>query len=89
MNFNIGDYVTRKSYNNDTIFIIEDIKNDIVILKGVDIRLYADSTIEDLVKCEYVNRDSDFIRDLELNDVMDRGEYFYLPAKILQIDAGI
>lgn len=85
MIFNIGDYVTRKSYNNDTVFIIQEIKNNFVILKGVDIRLYADSPVDDLVKCEYTNRDSEIILDLSLNS-MERGEYFYLPAKILHID---
>ena len=33
--FNVGDYVTRKSYNNDIIFKIIDIKGDIYYLKGV------------------------------------------------------
>ena len=52
----IGDYVSRNSYNNDTIFKIVDIKNDVAILKGVDIRLFADSNIDDLVKCDYENK---------------------------------
>ena len=86
MEFKIGDYVTRNSYNNDTIFVITDIKDNLVILKGVDIRLYADSPIEDLVKCEYTNRDADFIDILDFEHNMDRGDYFYLPAKILHID---
>lgn len=86
MNFSIGDYVTRKSYNNDTIFIIHEIKDDLVILRGVDIRLYADSPISDLERCEYINQDSDLLNELNLINNMDRGEYFYLPAKILHID---
>jgi len=45
-----GDYVTRKSYNNDTVFKVLNIKDDIYYLKGVDVRLYADSDKEDLVK---------------------------------------
>lgn len=32
--FNIGDLVTRKSYDNDIIFKIIDIKEDIYVLKG-------------------------------------------------------
>ena len=47
--FNIGDYVTRQSYNNDIIFRIIDIKDDIYYLKGVSVRLYADSFKDDLV----------------------------------------
>ena len=33
MLFNIGDLVTRNSYNNDTIFKIVDIDSDIAYLK--------------------------------------------------------
>ena len=32
MELKVGDYVTRNSYNNDTVFSIVDIKDDIVIL---------------------------------------------------------
>ena len=74
MEFKIGDYVTRNSYNNDTIFVITDIKDNLVILKGVDIRLYADSPIEDLVKCVYTNRDADFIDIIDFEHNMDRGD---------------
>ena len=52
MLFNVGDYVTRASYNNDTVFKIIDIKDDIAILQGVNIRLIADSNVSDLVFCE-------------------------------------
>lgn len=86
MNFCIGDYVTRNSYNNDTIFKIVEIKDNIVKLKGVDIRLYADSDILDLVKCDYKLDDDVFFDRINLNDNMDRCEYFYLPAKILHVD---
>lgn len=83
-----GDYVTRNSYNNDTIFKIVNIKNDIVYLKGVSIRLCADATIDDLKLEE--KKDEDELDELDELDVksgdLDRGEYFYLPAKILQID---
>lgn len=82
----IGDYVSRNSYGNDTIFKVLEIKNDVAFLKGVDIRLFADSNIDDLVKCEYQNRDAELVDFLLLKDNLDRGEYFYLPAKILHID---
>ncbi len=90
MSFEIGDLVTRKSYNNDILFKIIDINNDIAILKGVDLRLYADSEVDDLVKEEKVYNVSksdrkiinENIRSLDLN----RDEYFYLPGKILHID---
>ena len=54
MNFQKGDLVTRKSYNNDTVFKILNIKEDICYLKGIDIRLYADANITDLVKIEKI-----------------------------------
>ena len=50
MLFNIGDLVTRNSYNNDIFFRIIDIDNDIALLEGVNIRLSADSKLDDLKK---------------------------------------
>ena len=48
-----GDIVGRKSYNKDILFIVERIiettsGNSIAILKGIDIRIQADSELEDL-----------------------------------------
>ena len=57
--FKIGDVVTRNSYNNDIIFTIIDIKDDIAYLKGIDVRLYADSSLDDLEKA-LVNYDNNF-----------------------------
>ncbi len=46
----IGDIVSRKSHNNDILFYIEDIDYDknIAMLKGVVIRIKADSYLSDL-----------------------------------------
>ncbi len=92
MLFNVGDLVTRKSHNNDTVFKIVSISDDIVILKGLNIRLMADANVSDLVHCD--NCENDLILDDDkLTDRMisfsnfDRDEYFYLPGKILHIDA--
>ena len=90
MSFKIGDLVTRKSYNNDILFKIIDINEEVAILKGVDLRLYADCTVDDLTKEDTaynVNKSdrkiiNENIRSLDLN----RDEYFYLPGKILHID---
>ncbi len=80
-----GDLVTRKSYNHDTIFKITNIKNDMYYLKGLEVRLYADSTLEDLEK--YNNKDKeDIVNNNEEEKNLDRSEYFYIPAKILHID---
>ena len=46
--FNVGDLVTRNSYNNDLLFVITEIDDDICYLKGVNIRLIADANISDL-----------------------------------------
>lgn len=90
MLFKIGDFVTRESYNNDTVFKIIEIEDDVAILKGVNIRLYADSEIEDLRKVDDIKSiDKDDRRLLEkVNEMihLDRSEYFYLPGKILHID---
>ena len=50
MLFNVGDLVTRNSYHNDVTFQITDIDNDVAILQGINIRLYADSLLSDLKK---------------------------------------
>ena len=52
LEINKGDFVTRKSYNNDTVFKVINIQDNIYYLKGVEVRLYADSELSDLVKCE-------------------------------------
>lgn len=86
MLFKVGDLVSRNSYNNDTIFKIIEIDNEVAILKGMNIRLYADSYLDDLVKVSDAKvDDEDFLRrfnGLELN----REEFFYLPGKVLHID---
>ncbi len=87
MLFNIGDLVTRNSYNNDIIFKIVDIDNEIAILEGVNIRLSADSKIDDLKKEEKANNDDNELLDRFDNYELNREEYFYLPGKILHIDA--
>lgn len=82
MNIEKGDFVTRKSHNNDIIFKVISISEDTVYLKGVYDRLYADSDIFDLVKTD--EKPDDFLIELDINN--DRTSYFYLPAKILHID---
>ena len=88
LEFEIGDLVTRKSHNNDTVFIITDIIDDICYLKGMNVRLIADSLIEDLIK--YDNKDIEnentFLERIKEHDKLDRTDYFYLPGKILHID---
>ena len=46
--FDVGDLVTRKSYDNDIVFRIIEKRDDVFILKGLFVRLFADSPREDL-----------------------------------------
>lgn len=87
MSIDIGDCVSRNSYHNDTIFKVIKINNGLYILKGLEIRLIADSPFNDLKKEEnIVIKNDDSLSILE-NNFESRNEYFYLPAKILHIDS--
>ena len=87
MKFREGDLVTRISHNHDIVFKIISIDENIAMLKGVDLRLYADSLLSDLVQAS-ISPDSDQqILEANIRDIqMDRSQYFYLPGKILHID---
>ena len=85
--FKVGDLVTRISYNHDIVFKIVDIQNNNYYLKGTNVRLSADSPEEDLVKCDENKINDGFLPVLEEYRTLDRNEYFYLPGKILHIDA--
>ena len=90
MEFKIGDYVTRNSYNNDIVFIITDIKDNQAILKGYNVRLIANSPFDDLKLCEECDRKDDFLDELVNESVLDRSldeDFFYLPPRLLQLDA--
>ena len=79
----VGDYVSRNSYNNDVIFVVKKIENNICYLKGAFERLIADSPLEDLKKEEKVNETFEAKRPT----IEEREDYFFLPGKILHIDA--
>lgn len=88
LDFKIGDLVTRISHQHDVLFKIVDFEGNIAILKGVDLRLYADCEISDLTRAYKEDNDYDKqvvernFKDLQI----DRSQYFYLPGKILHID---
>ena len=86
--FKIGDFVTRSSYDNDILFEIVNIVDDIAYLKGIDVRLYADSCLDDLVMASKVKDNDDRNDVFKIKDMLnlDRNEYFYLPGRILHID---
>lgn len=83
-----GDFVTRKSYNNDIVFEVILVEGKTCLLKGVDVRLSADAPISDLVLCNRnkVSNKDDFCPEIDFIRNMDRSEFFYLPGKILHID---
>ena len=92
MLFNIGDLVTRNSHNNDLVFKIKEINDNIAILEGVNMRLLADSPLEDLKICEncmdeLTKDDRKISEEIEKQLNLNRDNYFYLPGKILHIDA--
>ena len=86
MIFNLDDLVTRKSYNNDIIFKVIKIENDIAYLKGVEVRLLADAQITDLVLYTEEIRD-DFDVEISETDGERSNDFFYLPGKILHLDS--
>lgn len=91
MIFKIGDLVTRNSYHNDLLFKIIDIEDNIAYLKGIDVRLYADSELDDLQLVEEnllikKKEDREEVTKLQKMIQLDRSEYFYLPGKILHLD---
>lgn len=76
------------SYKNDVVFRIENIIGEIAYLKGVNVRLCADSNLDDLVLIHNnsTNDDRPFYEKLETIRNFQRGDYFYIPGKILHID---
>ena len=82
LNIEVGDYVTRKSYDHDTVFKVINITEDKVYLKGVYVRLCADSSMNDLQKVS--EHEDDF--KIEIPKRETRDDFFYLPGKILHID---
>ena len=87
MIYQVGDYVTRESYHHDVVFKIVRIRNETAYLKGVFVRLEADAPLEDLKKYEKEDRILEDMDDLFNHDF--KGNYFYLPGKILHIDADV
>ncbi len=86
--FKSGDLVTRISHGNDVVFKIEKITDDVAYLKGVNVRLCADSNISDLVLVETKNNEDDerFYEKIETIRNFERSDYFYIPGKILHVD---
>ena len=88
MSFKIGDIVSRKSHNNDIAFKIVSIDQDVAMLFGVNVRLCADSLVDDLILIDNMleENDEEIIERNIRNINFDRDNYFYLPGKVLHID---
>ena len=87
MNYKIGDLVTRISRKHDILFRIVDINPEVVFLKGVDVRLYADAPVKDLMKSSVTSSsDLDIIKENVSKMRLDRSTYFYIPGSVLHID---
>ena len=89
--FQVGNLVTRKSYKNDVVFKIYKIDGDIAYLKGINVRLCADSKIDDLVLVDNIDRDDDHFFYDKIRSIrnFERSDYFYIPGKVLHVDADI
>lgn len=82
----VGDIVSRYKYNNDTLFKVEKIEDNIYYLSGIEVRLCADSMEDDLKKEELpIMQDDDRLAQI-LNEDEYRDDYFYIPGRILHID---
>ena len=85
MKFQIGDLVTRISYEHDIVFVIDRIEEGTYYLIGKSIRLCADALEDDLEKVDKEEEDHEFLERIK-PATLDRNDYFYLPGKILHID---
>ncbi len=81
----IGNYITRNSYKNDMVFEVINRKKDVLYLKGVEFRLYADAPVDDCILIDKKKIKEEF-NPPEIEKKMERSEYFYLPGKILHLD---
>ena len=82
-----GMFVSRNSYNNDIIFKVVSIRNSVCYLKGEELRLYADSPIEDLkIENPVVEIKDNLAKKIKEEKRCERDDYFYLPGKVLHID---
>lgn len=86
-----GDIVTRNSYENDIMFQVVKIDGNIAYLNGINYRLSADSSLNDLCLVKNYDgnheEDNEYVRKIKGFDNLNRDEYFYLPGKILHIDS--
>ena len=78
MKFKIGDLVTRNCYNNDIVFKIVEIYDDMCELKGINVRLIVSSLLSDLKKYEGVDVENEesFLKRIYNVEPLDRNDFF-------------
>jgi spore coat assembly protein len=87
---NVGDFVGRKSYNCDIVFVISAIVDSTAVLQGYYVRLVADSPLSDLVLIEreelerFKNSDEEYKKS-----IIDgyKNKTSHITGKILHIDS--
>lgn len=67
------------------VFEVINCKNDVLYLKGIEFRLYADAPVDDCILVDKKKIKDDF-NPPEVEQKLERSDYFYLPGKILHLD---
>lgn len=78
MDIEVGDLVTRKSYNQDLLFRVTEVNNTIAVLFGEDVRLIADAPISDLLVIddkEYKSRQKQEKEKVDKSNWLFRQDY--------------
>ena len=82
----VGDYVVRKKYHKDIIFVIERIEGEIAYLKGVKIRLLADSPLDDLEISTQIYREEKLDRELFCRPGILKGKVLHLDGDVRYLE---
>jgi len=86
MEYKVGDLVRSKHQDEEIIFKIEKIENGEYYIKGLEYRLAATASAEDLIHHDEETREDEYYKEAENYINLERNNFFYLPGKILHID---
>lgn len=81
--FKKGDIVSRKKYGHDIVFKVDKVEGNIVYLKGIDVRLCADTDVNDLVYVKINKKKEEIVKVRSV----DTDNFFFIPGVILHIDS--
>ena len=90
--YDLNDNLITTLTTDNNSYAISDYLPDLNVyyLKGVNLRLVADSFKDDLVKFESVDEENkQFEERIKPNIDLNRDDYFYIPGKILHIDSDL